>query len=107
MPSDGIFKSTDGGQTWTAINSGLVDPVTAIAPLDVAALAIDPDHAGTLLAGTRFSEIFKTTDGGATWAAANSGLTAGRIFSLAIDPATPAKIYAGTPLGVFRSTDGR
>src|SRR5262245_22656829 len=54
VASDGIFKSTDGGQTWTAINEGLVDPVTAIAPLDVAALSIDPGHPGTLLAGTRF-----------------------------------------------------
>ena len=38
--SDGVFKSTDGGGSWSAVNTGL--PGTAVV---VDALAIDPDHA--------------------------------------------------------------
>src|SRR6266498_1220125 len=67
VASVGIFKSTDAGTSWTAINEGLVDPLAGFAPLDVEALAINPRNPQTILAGTRFLEIFKSTDGGATW----------------------------------------
>ena len=50
--------------------------------------------------------VFKSTDGGANWAAANSGLNATRINALAIDPSNPATLYAGASSGVFKSTDG-
>jgi photosystem II stability/assembly factor-like uncharacterized protein len=51
--------------------------------------------------------VFKSTDGGANWSAANKGLTATDILALAIDPETPTTLYAGTfTLGVFRSTNG-
>ena len=71
--STGIFKSTDGGQTWAAINNGLVDTGSGTSPVDVETIAIDPHNPSGLLAGTRFSDIFKSTDGGATWQARTSG----------------------------------
>ena len=43
----------------------------------------------------RFGGVFKSTDSGATWAAANTGLTYPYVYALAIDPATPATLYAG------------
>ena len=50
--------------------------------------------------------MFKSTDSGSTWAAANTGLTNLDVYALAIDPTTPATLYAGTKGGgVFRSTD--
>jgi photosystem II stability/assembly factor-like uncharacterized protein len=108
VPSDGIFKSADGGRTWTVINEGLVDPVTAIAPLDVAALVIDPSHPGTLLAGTRFSEIFKSTDGGTTWTPATfGGFDVGlETSAILYDPSNPATVYAATSIGLLKSVDG-
>src|SRR5262249_55058760 len=45
-------------------------------------------------------------DGSGTWAAANTGLTNTRVRALAIDPATPSIVYAGTIGGIFKSTDG-
>jgi photosystem II stability/assembly factor-like uncharacterized protein len=36
----------------------------------------------------------------------NTGLTNGNVFALAIDPAHPATIYAGTQGGVFKSSNG-
>src|SRR5262249_25875073 len=67
VESVGIFKSTDSGATWTSINAGLVDPIVGFAPVDVEALAIDPKHPATILAGSRYSEVYKSTDGGTTW----------------------------------------
>jgi len=40
--------------------------------------------------------VFKSTDGGASWSAINSGLTNIRVRALAIDPANPTTLYAGT-----------
>jgi photosystem II stability/assembly factor-like uncharacterized protein len=90
-----VFKSTDGGATWGAVNAGLANGF-------VSALAIDPLTPATLYAGTvslSFSQeggVFKSTDGGMTWQAQSVGLTNRNVLSLAVDPATPTTLYAGT-----------
>ena len=50
--------------------------------------------------------ILKSSDGGTTWAVANTGLTDKRIYTLLIDPRNPRALFTGTWGGVFRSTDG-
>ena len=42
---------------------------------------------------------------GASWTAVNSGLIDTDVLALAIDPATPSTLYAGTDGGVFKSTN--
>jgi hypothetical protein len=70
------------------------------------AIAVDPatprSSRRSLLDG-----VFKSQDGGASFAPANAGLTTGEIVALAIDPSTTTTLYAGTARdGVFRSLDG-
>jgi hypothetical protein len=52
--------------------------------------------------------VFKTTDAGADWGPASSGLPAlATITSIAIDHLSPSTLYAGTSNnGLFKSTDG-
>jgi len=98
----GIYKSTNGGASWNAVNDGL--PTEPWDYIYVSALTIDPKNSATLYAGTAIG-VFKSTNGGTNWSAANSGLTE-RITSLAIDPVNPGTLYAGTlERGVFKSTD--
>jgi hypothetical protein len=59
-------------------------------------LAIDPATPATLYAGTSGDGVFKSTNGGGNWTAANTGLTNTDVNTLAIDPATPTTLYAGT-----------
>ncbi|HET7010979.1 MAG TPA: hypothetical protein VFI11_09410, partial [Anaerolineales bacterium] len=82
---------------------------------EITALAIDPRTTTTLYAGTRGGGVFRTTDGGRTWRADNVGMrdavvTVDRDWSvtaLAIDPRTPATVYAAAEgHGLFKSTDG-
>ena len=40
--------------------------------------------------------MFKSTNGGGNWSAVNTGLTNAIVRALAIDPATPTTLYAGT-----------
>jgi photosystem II stability/assembly factor-like uncharacterized protein len=103
---DGIFKSTDGGSSWTAANSGL--PGGA-----VASIAIDPQNPGTLYIGLSWGEninrtgVFKSIDGGTSWKQLSPGLPEGTYFGpLAIDPRDSSTVYLGTGRGLFRSTDG-
>jgi len=93
----GIFKSTDKGDHWTAVNTGLTD-------LHVGSLVISPIVPATLYVNTG-DGIFRSVNGGTAWTAANTDTTSHAI-ALAVDPTTPAIVYAGTDgSGVFRSTD--
>lgn len=85
--SGGGFKSTDGGATWSVT----AHPV----------MAIDPVTTTTVYAGTRGEGIFRSTDAGATWAAFSQGLTDPFVNHMAVDPRTPAIVYAATDSGVF------
>ena len=110
----GMFRSHDGGVSFTPINTGI--PTCAgdgsACRLSITSLAIDPRTPTTLYAGAydlgtgRAAGLLKTTDGGAVWRQAGRDLPATRAIALAIDPANPAIIYAGTLQGVFRSRDG-
>jgi len=88
--SSNIFKSTDGGASWSL---GI--------PMFVFDLAIDPQVPETVYAGP-----FKTTDGGTTWTPMNLGVTGAVPRVVAIDPANSSIVYAGTRgSGVFKSTN--
>ena len=63
----GMFKSTDGGGKWFAINTGLTNT-------RVYALAIDPLMPNILYAGTDYG-IYKSTNDGKNWSAANTTST--------------------------------
>jgi photosystem II stability/assembly factor-like uncharacterized protein len=75
----------------------------------VYSVAVDPQQpemayaaVGNLLGG----KVFKTTNGGASWSDASSGLPGGTYFRvLTIDTRNPATLYTGTVSGVFKSTD--
>lgn len=74
---------------------------------NVEALVIDPVTPAVLYAGTLGGGVFKSTDGGGSWASVNTGLTDKYVQTLVIDPVSPATLYAGTNGGgVFKSTNG-
>jgi photosystem II stability/assembly factor-like uncharacterized protein len=94
--SSGVYRSTDHGGTWTAASTGLT-------PHQVFSLTVDSVHRSTVYAGTA-QGVFRSADGGSSWTATGAG---GTIFSLAVDPAAPATVYAAVAdSGVLRSDDG-
>lgn len=104
---NGVFKSTDGGASWSAVNTGLTD-------LYVRALAISPGYATdhTLFAATgaeyEFSGgVFKSTDGGASWSAIGLTDVLAQALALSPDYVNDRTIFAGTygGGGIQRSTD--
>ena len=84
---------------WTSWRS------TSCATLHVTALAVASSSPGTVYAGT-YTGVFRSVDGGESWADRSSGLADPFVLALAIDPSAPGTVYAGTFAGVFRSVDG-
>lgn len=94
----GVFKTSDLGQHWTPITGPFTTDV-------VFSIACDPAHRGTMYVGTFERGLFKTTDGGTTWASLTPSSNLD-VESIAIDPANPNIVVAGSAGLGFRSTDG-
>ena len=87
--SSGVFKTTDGGASWTPANTGL-------SGIPVFSLAIDPKTPTTVYAGTFGTGVFKSTDAGGHWTPVHGGFSNDTVLSIVIDPGDPATIYSGT-----------
>ena len=115
----GVYKTTDGGTTWTAVLR--IDDDTGVTKLAFA--PDDPDtvyaaayqrrrHVATFLGGGPGSGIHKSTDGGASWRRITQGLPKGDMgkIGLAVTPADPDRVYATVEAdederGFYRSDD--
>lgn len=92
-------------------------------PTYISAIQADPKRPAVIYAGAGHHGVLKSADGGQTWGAANEGLTVPpgsppdtappgsppgvvRVDALAINGRSPNILYAGTGLGVFKTTDG-
>jgi photosystem II stability/assembly factor-like uncharacterized protein len=102
----GLLRTTNAGDSWQSISAGLCD-------LHVNDVVIHPTAPATIYAATESEGVCGTTDGGVTWTRFAVGLpldsTTGyprSIHALVINPATPTTLYAGTTVGLYRSTDG-
>ncbi|TDQ32982.1 WD40/YVTN/BNR-like repeat-containing protein [Zeaxanthinibacter enoshimensis] len=116
----GVFKSTDGGESWKKIL--YVDPATGCADL-----AIDPRDPNTIYAsmwefrrtGWSFSSgggnsaLYKSTDGGANWKKIHNGFPEGDLgrLAIAVAPSKPDVLYTVIEAekderkGLYRSDD--
>jgi photosystem II stability/assembly factor-like uncharacterized protein len=96
---NGLYKTTDGAQSWARIGQTLPDQM-------INAMALDPSSPATVYVAGR-QGVYKTTDGGITWQARTAGLASLNIRSLAISPSDAKTVYLGTNgSGLYRSRDG-
>ncbi len=104
----GVWKTTDGGVTWTPLTDGLHD-------LAVGAIALAPSNPSILYVGTGEGGVgsafipgiglLKSMDGGATWILPDSVL-ATSFYRILVHPTNPNELLAGTSGGAYRSSDG-
>jgi photosystem II stability/assembly factor-like uncharacterized protein len=92
VAGEGLFRSTDGGQTFSLV-SRQVGP-------GVMALGVSPD--GRVLAGDMQQGLMVSTDEGQTW---TQVLPEG-LMGLAMNPRTPSRVLATGQSGIWLSTDG-
>jgi photosystem II stability/assembly factor-like uncharacterized protein len=101
--SAGLYKTIDGGGSWAAIQ--VQNPIGSV--------AIDPFHPATLYVGVYDTAqgvgLIKSTDGGAHWRPADTGLPHKPLLPAAIvatDPGRQGHLYAVRSDGLWRSADG-
>jgi hypothetical protein len=121
FPGNGVYRSADGGATWTHVGLPGTDRIGR--------LALDPTNPGRVYAAAAGSlfvpggprGLYRTTDGGSSWQLVLAGAnpTTGAI-DVAIDPANPnrvyvamwdhqrqpnGRVYGGIGSGIYRSVD--
>lgn len=118
---DGVWKSTDAGESWTHLGLEKSGQISAIE-----VHPDDPDTAFIAVQGQIWGDnpergIFRTTDGGASWRQVLKVNASTGASDLVMDPSNPRILYAGmwdhgrkpwfiksgsTDGGLFKSTDG-
>lgn len=91
---DGVYKSTDGGQSWQHV--GLTDT------LHISSVQVHPTNPDIVYVGAQGSPwgphpergVYKSTDGGQNWKLILSGNTTSGINDLVMDPNNPRVLYA-------------
>ncbi len=102
-PNGRLYKSTDGGATWSA---SLKNGWAGTQGFYDIGVAVDSTNASNVSIGGNVSpNLFqKSTDGGATFIGSNVGLHAD-VHAIAYAPSNPAVIYHGNDGGIWKSTD--
>lgn len=100
---NGIWKSTDGGNTWSQLNSTTSSSFNAIQKIVVTSN-------GTVLAATRAAGLLRSTNGGTSWSAVLSTSTGAANNRCAdIERAANGDLYSSigifTSDGIYKSTD--
>jgi photosystem II stability/assembly factor-like uncharacterized protein len=106
-PGSGIYKTTDGGATWTKLTTGL--PAADKGRIALSLYAGDPKIVyATIEARGADNGIYRTLDAGTTWEKTSSLNTRPNYFSqIRIDPHDQQHIYSlGSNRGFYFSNDG-
>ncbi|HLG95434.1 MAG TPA: YCF48-related protein [Bryobacteraceae bacterium] len=107
-PGSGLFKSTDGGDTWQQLTGGLPTPAEGLSRIGI---AIAPSNARRMyaLAQGKPSALYRSDDAGSSWQRVNTEqrITGrGDDFAMVrVDPRNPDTIYVANT-STYRSTDG-
>ena len=96
--NQGVFKSTDGGQTWTNLTASTIGGSATDLVMDPASTGSSATlYAGFVGAAGSLNGIWKTTNSGTTWTQLTNGISSAPLFGsirLALCSSTPADLYA-------------
>lgn len=106
----GLFRSTDGGTTWTELSG-----VTSVPSRDdwtfyhhpfgdghVHAVSVHPERPDRIVAGVEDGPLLRSTDGGATW---HEWLTGHDTHRTTLAPGDPDRVFVATADGLFERRD--
>ena len=103
----GIYRSRDGGDSWTRLGGGL--PTGLVGKLGIGQSASNPDRLYTIIEAEPDPGVYRSDDRGDTWSLVNTnGRIQGRpwyFHNIFVDPNDPDVVYIAGG-GFFRSVDG-
>ena len=104
----GVWKTTDGGTTWTPLTDGIHD--LSVGALAIARSSPNVIYVGSGEGGYAFDFVpgiglLTSTDGGETWSFPSS-VVATTFYRISVHPTNPLDLVVGTNQGGLRTTDG-
>jgi len=91
---DGVYRSSDGGVTWTARSGGL--PVQSNGYVFATVGSIDPASPDTMLVNVSNNGNFRTTNGGVSWVSYGTGVPNDFFREMVRDPQDSSRLYLAT-----------
>ena len=104
----GLFKSTDGGDTWTPIMNGLPTPAEGLGRIGIAVAPSRPQRLFITIDAEARSGIYRSDDGGASWTKTSTDERVhnrGSDFAeVKVDPKNADVVYSAS-IVTWKSTD--
>lgn len=108
-PNSGLYKSTDGGDTWTKLTTGLPGADQGLGRIGIGISRSDPNIIYATVQAEEKGGIYKSTDAGASWTFLNGDYRlwgrGGDFAEIKVHPTNPDKIYVGN-IASYTSSDG-
>ena len=109
-PGSGLFKSTDGGDTWRALSEGLPGSNDGIGRIGVAVSLSDPNRLYVTVEAKKGAGIYRSDDTGENpWKLVSSDRRIGGrgpgAMGIAVTPDDPDTVYVANTSS-WKSTDG-
>jgi photosystem II stability/assembly factor-like uncharacterized protein len=110
IAGSGLFKSTDGGNTWRPLTKGLPTAADDLGRIGIAVAPSQPDRLyATIEAKRGFAGIYRSDDAGESWQQVNDDRRIGGrgpgAMGIAVAPDNPGEIYVANTT-TWKSTDG-
>ena len=106
LSGKGIFKSTNGGSTWSPANAEATGTLSTATAYDI---KVDPKRPDIIYAAVSGLGVIKSTDGGLDWARLTEEFTptSSRTTHIALHPQAEGTLVYGTDAGsIAKSEDG-
>ena len=103
VSADGIWKSTDFGDTFTRIDRAPDAPPGEFLDLSGRGITVDPNNHNTVYFADRGTGVWRSQDAGASWI----NVDPTQAQNVTVDPSDSNIVYVGSLfVGVLKSTDG-
>lgn len=99
----GVYKSTDGGDTWTATNDGALSGMYSSYGWWFGNIRVDPSNPNNVIALGLYA--YRSSTGGSSWSQTGSNMHVDH-HALAFAPSSPGRAYEGNDGGLYRSNNG-
>ncbi|MBV8244863.1 MAG: glycoside hydrolase [Candidatus Eremiobacteraeota bacterium] len=107
--ANGLYKSTDGGETWAHLAGGLPANTDGVGRIGISVAPSDPQRIYAQVDSPRKGGLYRSDDAGTTWRRVNDDeRISGRgddFAGVAVDPSDPNRVYVANT-STYRSTDG-
>ncbi len=108
-PNSGLFKSTDGGNTWKPLTKGLPTAADGLGRIGISISQSNPNRLYIIVQANRGNALYRSDDAGESWTVSSTDNRivgkADDMSAPAVDPKNPDIVYSANTVA-WKSTDG-